>query len=78
MIAEAVVQRIEQILEELRPAIQKDGGDIQFVSFENGVVSLRLHGACSSCPMSFYTLKLGIQERLVAEIPQVREVIAVD
>ena len=75
---EAIIKRIEEILLEMRPNIQMDGGDIEFVSFNDGIVKVRLQGACVSCPMSFYTLKLGIEERLVENIPEVREVIAVD
>ena len=71
-------QKIDEVLQELRPNIQMDGGDVEFVSFNDGTVSLRLHGACASCPLSLYTLKLGIEERLKQEVPDVVEVIAVD
>ena len=74
---ELIIQKINVALEELRPAIISDGGDIEFVSFSEGRVSLRLHGACAQCPMSLYTLKLGIEERLKQDIPQVYEVVAV-
>lgn len=70
--------KIEDILTELRPNIQMDGGDIEFVSFSDGVVSVRLHGACANCPMSLYTLKLGIEERLREAIPDINEVIAIN
>ena len=73
-----VIQQIEEILEEIRPNIQMDGGDIEFVKFENGTVSLRLHGACVGCPAAMYTLKLGIEEELKQRIPDVVEVIAVE
>jgi Fe-S cluster biogenesis protein NfuA len=74
---EYIVKKIEEILETVRPSIQMDGGDITFVSFKEGIVFLRLQGACVSCPMSFYTLKLGIEERLKECIPDVQEVRAV-
>lgn len=71
-------QKIDEVLQEMRPNIQMDGGDIEFVSYTNGTVALRLHGACVSCPLSLYTLKLGIEERLKQEVPDVVEVIAVE
>lgn len=73
-----IQKKIEEILSDLRPNIQMDGGDIEFVSFSDGVVSVRLHGACANCPMSLYTLKLGIEERLREAIPDINEVIAIN
>ncbi len=72
-----IVKAIEDALQEMRPAIQMDGGDIEYVDFKDGIVSLRLHGACASCPLSLYTLKLGIEERLKELVPDVLEVRAV-
>jgi Fe-S cluster biogenesis protein NfuA len=69
---------IEILLQEMRPSIQQDGGDIHFVSYHEGVVEVRLKGACVSCPMSFYTLKLGIEERLKQAIPTICEVKAIE
>lgn len=73
-----IIKKIEEVIQELRPNIQMDGGDIEFVSFNNGIVALRLLGACVNCPMSLYTLKLGIEERLKESVSEVQEVIAVD
>jgi Fe-S cluster biogenesis protein NfuA len=71
-----IVKRIKEILDhEIRPAIAMDGGDCQFVSFEEGVVTLQLQGACSSCPSATMTLKMGIENRLKEEIPEVTEVV---
>ncbi len=70
--------KIEAILNDMRPTIQMDGGDIELVSFKDGVVSVRLKGACITCPLSLYTLKLGIEERLKEQIPDVVEVLSVD
>ncbi len=78
MTNEQILSRIEEVIAEMRPNIQMDGGDIEFVSFNDGVVSLRLLGACVSCPLSLYTLKLGIEERLKEQVPDVVEVIAVE
>lgn len=70
------ITQIQSILQELRPLILNDGGDIQFVSFHEGIVKVKLHGACINCPMSFYTLKMGIEDRLKAAIPDVLHVVA--
>jgi len=66
--------RIIAALERIRPALQADGGDLEFIDFNDGVVTLRLKGACGSCPMSLMTLKQGIEVRLRQEIPEVKSV----
>lgn len=71
-------ERIQAVLEELRPAILQDGGDIHFVRFEDGTVYVRLHGACVSCPISFITLKMGLEAQLKEKIPGVNTVVAVE
>jgi Fe-S cluster biogenesis protein NfuA len=63
--------RIKQVLETIRPALQKDGGDVEFIDFHEGTVTVRLKGACGNCPMSTMTLKQGIEKRLRAAIPEV-------
>ena len=70
--------RIQAVLEELRPTILQDGGDIHFVRFENGTVFVKLHGACVSCPISFITLKMGLEAQLKEKIPGIESVIALD
>ena len=73
-----IEQRIRQILdEEIRPAVARDGGDIIFYSFKEGVVTLHLQGSCSSCPSSIMTLKMGVEHRLRQAIPEVKEVVQV-
>ena len=73
-----LVQRICRLLDdEIRPAVARDGGDILFVGFRDGVVELELRGACSGCPSATATLKLAVESRLREEIPEVREVVAV-
>ena len=72
------VQVIQSILAQLRPAIQGDGGDIELVAYQDGIVQVKLHGACVHCPISMYTLKLGVEEALKAQLPDVIEVVAVD
>jgi len=73
-----IEQKICDILDnEVRPAVARDGGDITFDHFANGIVYLQLKGACSGCPSSTMTLKMGIEERLKQIIPEVKEVVSV-
>jgi Fe-S cluster biogenesis protein NfuA len=73
-----IIDQIKAVLEELRPAILQDGGDIHFVRFENGTVFVKLHGACVSCPISFMTLKMGLEAQMKQRIPYVESVVSVD
>jgi Fe-S cluster biogenesis protein NfuA len=66
--------RIKAVLETIRPALQKDGGDVEFIDFNEGIVTVRMKGACGGCPMSQMTLKQGIEARLRAAIPEVESV----
>jgi Fe-S cluster biogenesis protein NfuA len=66
------------ILEEIRPYLQRDGGDCEFVSYENKIVSLKLHGACGTCPSSLMTLRMGIENALREQVPDVQGVVNVD
>ena len=71
-------EQIKTALDDVRPSLQADGGDVQFVSVtQDGVVSVKLTGACGSCPMSQMTLKMGVESYLKREVPQVSSVIAV-
>ena len=73
-----VEKRIIQILDQkIRPAVAKDGGDIKFKEFKDGVVKVQLQGSCSGCPSSTMTLKQGVQNLLCHYLPEVKEVIAV-
>ena len=67
-------EQVEAVLEKVRPMLQSDGGDIELVDVENGVVSVRLTGACGACPSSTMTLKMGVERALQQEIPEVKEV----
>ena len=70
--------KIVKILDEkIRPAVARDGGDIKFKEFKNGVVKVQLQGSCSGCPSSTMTLKQGVQNLLCHYIPEVKEVVAV-
>jgi Fe-S cluster biogenesis protein NfuA len=68
---------VEKALENIRPSLQADGGDIELVDVEDGVVKVRLTGACSGCPMSTMTLKQGVEAQLKKEVPEIKEVITV-
>jgi len=71
-------EQVAEIIKQLRPAVQSDGGDIELVDIdERGTVSVRLLGACIGCPSSGMTLKQGVEATLKSRIPQVREVICV-
>jgi Fe-S cluster biogenesis protein NfuA len=72
-------ERIESALETVRPALQMDGGDVELVAFDDreGIVQVRLVGACGACPISAMTMKHGIERRIKAEVPEIREVLAV-
>ena len=72
-----VVKRVKELLENyVKPAVEMDGGAIQFKSYNNGVVNLMLQGSCSGCPSSMITLKAGIEGMMKRMIPEVKEVVA--
>jgi len=71
-------EQVEEVLNQVRPMLQADGGDVELVEVaEDGVVSVKLTGACGSCPMSTMTLKMGIERALKERIPEVKEVVQV-
>jgi Fe-S cluster biogenesis protein NfuA len=74
-----MVEKVKKVIDELRPFLQGDGGDIEFVSFDekSGEVQVKLTGACSGCPMATVTLKQGVEAKLMEEIPEVKSVVAV-
>jgi Fe-S cluster biogenesis protein NfuA len=67
-------EKVEKALEKIRPALQADGGDIQLIDVVDGVVKVRLTGACGGCPMSQMTLKMGVEKTLKQEVPEVKKV----
>lgn len=74
-----VVRRIMEILDtNIRPAVAHDGGDVNFVAFDDGVLVLEMSGACSGCPSSTATLKMGIQNMMSYFVPEVRDVVAAE
>jgi len=69
--------KIQAVLEQIRPILQAEGGDVELVDVNDGVVSVRLTGACGCCPMSTMTLKMGIEQALKEKVPEVKEVVSV-
>lgn len=73
-----MIEQVRQVMEEIRPMLQRDGGDAELIDVtDDGVVRLKLVGACGHCPMSQMTLKMGIEKRLKERVPGVREVISI-
>ena len=70
-------EKVEKAIDEIRPFLQADGGNIELIDIQEWIVKVKLVGACGSCPMSQMTLKRGVEARLKAQIPEVKEVIAV-
>ena len=70
-------ERVEGVLDKIRPSLIADGGNVELVDVNNGTVQVRLTGACDGCPMAAMTLKMGIEKLLKQEIPGIEEVVAV-
>ena len=74
-----ITERVEKVLEKVRPYIQSDGGDISLIAVheDTGIVEVKLHGACDSCPSSTATLKGGVERMVRQEVPEIKEVVTV-
>ncbi len=70
-------EKIEAALNKIRPSLMADGGNVELVGVDNGVVKVKLTGACGGCPMSQMTLKMGIERILKKEVPDIKEVVAI-
>ena len=70
-------EKIEEVLNKIRPSLIQDGGNVELVGVNDGTVEVKLTGACGGCPMAALTLKMGIERILKQEIPEVKEVVAV-
>jgi Fe-S cluster biogenesis protein NfuA len=70
-------EKVEKVLDKIRPSLVADGGNVELVDVEDKVVKVRLTGACGGCPMSQMTLKMGIERLLKQELPEIEEVVAV-
>ena len=69
--------KVEEVLNKVRPVLERDGGNVELVGIDDGTVKVKLVGACAGCPMSTLTLKNGIERILKQEIPEVKEVVSV-
>ena len=76
--SESIEKRVQDALGEIRPQIQADGGDIEFVGIENQTLKVRLRGACAGCPMAAMTLKQGVENIVKQRVPEILEVEAVE
>lgn len=73
-----IIKKIEKSIDEVRPHLQADGGDIRLIEVTpDYIVKVKLLGACGSCPFSIQTLKLGVEDKLKKDVPQVKEVVSV-
>ncbi|GAX59772.1 MAG: NifU family protein [Candidatus Scalindua sp.] len=72
-----LMERVEKALDSIRPALMADGGNVELVAVEDGIVKVRLQGACGTCPSALMTLKQGIEVRVKEEVPEIKEVEAV-
>jgi Fe-S cluster biogenesis protein NfuA len=72
-----VKEKVEAALNRIRPALQNDGGDVELVDVSDGIVKVKLTGACGGCPMSTMTLKMGIERVIREDVPEIKEVVAV-
>ena len=70
-------EKVEAALEQVRPTLKADGGDVQLIDVKDGVVTLKLTGACGGCPMATITLKGGIERVIKEQVPEVKEIVAV-
>jgi Fe-S cluster biogenesis protein NfuA len=70
-------EKVEAALKKIRPALQADGGDVELVDVKDGVVKLRLRGACAGCPMATMTLQHGIERVLKEQVPEIKAVVAI-
>jgi len=79
MSTEEVKQKISNAIEQVRPFLQNDGGDISLVEVTDDLtVKVELHGACGSCPYSLMTLKNGVEQAIRRDVPQIKEVVAIN
>ncbi len=72
-----LMERVEKALDSIRPALMADGGNVELVAVEDGIVKVRLQGACGTCPSALMTLKQGIEVRVKEDVPEIKEVEAV-
>lgn len=74
---DATFENVDKVLDSVRPALMADGGNVELVEVQNGIVKLRLQGACAGCPMSQMTLRMGIERELRKQLPDIQQVLSV-
>lgn len=72
------VQKIQSALDSIKPMVQMHGGNIEFDRIDENIVYVRMQGACVDCPASWYTLKMGIERAIKAQLPHIQEVVSID
>lgn len=72
-----MIEKIEAVLNQIRPNLARDGGNVELIDATDGIVKVRLTGACGGCPMASMTLKHGVERALKEKVPEVKEVVAV-
>ena len=77
MMSTDLMERVEKSLDSIRPALMADGGNVELVEIEDGIVKVRLQGACGTCPSALMTLKQGIEVKVKEDVPEIQEVEAV-
>jgi Fe-S cluster biogenesis protein NfuA len=70
-------EKVEAALEKIRPSLRADGGDVELVDVQDGIATVKLTGACGSCPMSTMTLRMGVERVIKQEVPEIKELVAV-
>jgi Fe-S cluster biogenesis protein NfuA len=75
--SELTFENVDNVLDTVRPALMADGGNVELVDVEGGIIKVRLQGACAGCPMSQMTLRMGIERELRKQIPDIQEVVSV-
>jgi len=70
-------EKVEAALDKIRPALRADGGDVELLDVQDGIVTVRLTGACGGCPMSTMTLRMGVERVVKEEVPEIKKLVAV-
>ncbi len=74
----SLADRVRAVLDQIRPAVKADGGDVELVNVDQGVANVRFHGACIGCPSAGLTLHMGIERAIKSQIPEITKVVAID
>ena len=75
--SDSLFEKVENVIDTIRPALIADGGNVELIEVEDGIVKVKLQGACGTCPMAQMTLKMGIEQEIRRNIPEIKEVVSV-